>query len=93
GLAGRVAAGQPTPFECVGEVAESRVAVRLACERPGWSGARALVAVADRLRKEGTWPTDSEVAEALTPDLDLAFLVPPTHSRIVQDLARVLTTQ
>ncbi len=88
GLAGLVEAGQPKPFECVGEVAESRVAVRLAVERAGWSGARALATVADRLRRDGAWPDDADVARALTPDLDLAVLVPASHRRIVEDLAR-----
>lgn len=87
GLAGLVEAGQPKPFECVGEVAESRVAVRLACERPEWAGARALAEVAERLHRDGAWPTDDDVAEALRPDLDLAVLVPPTHRPVVDDLA------
>ena len=88
GLAGLVEAGQPKPFECVGEVAESRVAVRLAVERAGWSGARALTAVADRLRGDGAWPDDADVALALSPDLNLALLVPASHRPIVEDLAR-----
>ena len=91
GLAGLVEAGQPKPFECVGEVAESRVAVRLACERPGWADARALAAVAGRLRKAGTWPADEDVAQALQPDLGLAFLVPAPHRPVVDDLARAVT--
>ena len=88
GLAGLVEAGQPKPFECVGEVAESRVAVRLASERSGWTGAQALAAVADRLRHDGAWPSDDDVVEALSPDLDLAFLVPSSHRPVVDDLAR-----
>ncbi len=83
-------AGQPKPFECVGEVAESRVAVRLAAERPDWAGASALAAVAGRLQAEGAWPDDSDVAEALTPDLGLAVLVPPVHRPVVEDLARAV---
>ena len=90
GLAGLVEAGQPKPFECVGEVAESRVAVRLAVERAGWSGARALASVAERLRGDGAWPDDADVAQALSPDLDLAVLVPASHRRIVEDLARTV---
>lgn len=90
GLAALVEAGQPKPFECVGEVAESRVAVRLAAEQPGWAGARALAAVADRLRADGAWPDDADVSEALSPDLALAFLVPPAHRPVVDDLARAL---
>lgn len=88
GLAALVEAGQPKPFECVGEVAESRVAVRLAAERRGWAGARALAAVAGRLRADGAWPDDADVARALAPDLGLALLVPPTHRPVVEDLAR-----
>ncbi len=91
GLAGLVEAGQPKPFECVGEVAESRVAVRLASERAGWAGARGLAAVADRLRHDGVWPDDADVDEALAPALDLAFLVPPTHRPVVDDLALAAT--
>jgi len=90
GLAALVEAGQPKPFECVGEVAESRVAVRLATEQPEWASARALAAVADRLRADGTWPDDVDVAEALAPDLELAVLVPPSHRHMVQDLARAV---
>jgi hypothetical protein len=88
GLAALVEAGQPKPFECVGEVAESRVAVRLAVEQPGWAGARALGVVAGRLRADGTWPDDADVEQALAPDLDLALLVPPRHRAVVEDLAR-----
>lgn len=88
GLAGLVEAGQPKPFECVGEVAESRVAVRLATERSDWAGARALAGVADRLRHDDAWPDDTDVAEVLTPDLALAVLVPPSHRRIVEELTR-----
>jgi len=88
GLAALVEAGQPKPFECVGEVAESRVAVRLATERRGWTDARALAVVADRLRSDGAWPDEVDVAEALTPDLDLAFLVPPRYRPVVEDLGR-----
>ncbi len=91
GLAGLVEAGQPKPFECVGEVAESRVAVRLAGERPGWADARALATIADRLRADGTWPSDEDVARALHPELDLAFLVPPAHRPVVDELARAVT--
>ncbi len=90
GLAALVEAGQPKPFECVGEVAESRVAVRLATERPQWADARALASVADRLRADGSWPDDTDVAEALAPDLDLALLVPAGHRAVVEDLARAL---
>ena len=88
GLAALVEAGQPKPFECVGEVAESRVAVRLAAEQPAWSSARALAAVAERLRADGTWPGDTDVDQALAPDLDLALLVPASHRAVVEDLAR-----
>ncbi len=87
GLAGLVEAGQPKPFECVGEVAESRVAVRLASERADWADARALAAVAERLRHDGAWPDDADVSQALAPDLDLAVLVPATHRHVVEDLA------
>ena len=90
GLAGLVEAGQPKPFECVGEVAESRVAVRLAVERPGWAQARALAAVAERLQADGAWPDDADVSEALAPDLDLGVLVPPEHRAVVEDLARAV---
>ena len=65
------------------------MAVRLACERAGWADARALAAVADRLRHDGAWPADDDVTEALAPDLDLAFLVPTTHRPVVDDLAGV----
>jgi hypothetical protein len=88
GLAALVEAGQPKPFECVGEVAESRVAVRLATERPGWAGAGALAAVAGRLRAEGSWPDEDDVTQALAPDLGLAVLVPERHRPVVEDLAR-----
>lgn len=51
------------PFDCVGEVTESRVAFRLLAERPAWTGARAVRA----LRSELTdWPSDREVRQVLT---------------------------
>jgi hypothetical protein len=88
GLLALVAAGADKPFECVGEVAESRVAVRLALEADhGWVGARALEAVADRLRADGTWPSDRDVHDALTPDLSLTHLVPERYRSVIDDLA------
>jgi len=90
GLAALVEAGQPKPFECVGEVAESRVAVRLASGRPDWGPARARTAVAGRLRADGTWPDEADVAEALTPDLGLALLVPERYRPVVEELGRAV---
>ena len=88
GLLALVAAGADKPFECVGEVAESRVAVRLALESGrGWEGAVALDALAGRLRDDGVWPTAHDVAEALTPDLSLTHLVPQDYRGVVDDLA------
>lgn len=54
------------PFECVGEVVESRVAVRLAAETGDWDDAPAFGTLAERVRAAG-WPSDAQVAEALTP--------------------------
>ncbi|MEO5680939.1 MAG: hypothetical protein ABIS47_14870, partial [Acidimicrobiales bacterium] len=62
-----------------------------ATEQAGWSEARALAAVAGQLRHDGSWPSDADVAEALSPDLDLAVLVPPTHRLVVEDLAQLLS--
>lgn len=88
GLLALVAAGADKPFECVGEVAESRAAVRLACgSEHGWAGARALEAVAERLRSDGSWPSEAEVESALEPDLSLAHLVPDAYRPVVDDLA------
>jgi hypothetical protein len=88
GLLAIVAAGGPKPFECVGEVAESRAAVRLALDAGrGWSDARALAAVGARLDADDAWPAEDEIAEALAPDLRLAHLVPDAYRAVVEDLA------
>jgi UDP-N-acetyl-alpha-D-muramoyl-L-alanyl-L-glutamate epimerase len=88
GLLALVAAGTTKPFECVGEVAESRVAVRLALESEhGWRGARALEEVATRLRADGAWPTSDAIEEALAPDLALTHLVPADYRPVIEDLA------
>jgi hypothetical protein len=87
GLLALVEAGQPKPFECVGEVAESRVAVGLAEPRDGWSDAQALRTVADRLRSDGLWPSSTDASKALAPDLGLAHLVPKRFRPIVEELA------
>jgi hypothetical protein len=88
GLLALIAADSAKPFECVGEVAESRVAVRLAMESEhGWNGARALIDVADRLRTDGAWPTAEAIDDALDPDLALTHLVPDTYRPVVEDLA------
>jgi hypothetical protein len=51
------------PLECVGEITESRVALRLLTEHPDWAGSR----VVRTLREELTeWPSDAEVAAVFT---------------------------
>jgi len=62
------------PFECVGEIEESLVALRLLAEHPDWAGAtlvRTLVAEVPAL------PTDTEVARTFAGDAPA--VVPPDY--------------
>jgi hypothetical protein len=51
------------PFECVGEITESRVALRLLAESPTWSAAPVVQALRAELHE---WPSDQDVAEVFT---------------------------
>lgn len=54
------------PFECVGEVEESLVAVRLISERGGYSDSPVLAGIAGAV-PSGGWPTDEQVRRVFTP--------------------------
>lgn len=51
------------PFECVGEITESRVALRLLAESPVWGSAPAVQALRAELLD---WPSDQDVAEVFS---------------------------
>lgn len=83
GFLALVGANGPKPFECVGELAESRVAVRLLCQQPEWRDAPVVVALAAELGGAG-WPTDDDVLRVFSPDP--APLVPAAYRSVVDAL-------
>ncbi len=88
GLAAIVEVGGPKPFECVGEVAESRVAVRMLADDAQWAASRALQTVAARLRDADGWASDADVARTL--EADAPTTVPARWHPVVADLAAVV---
>jgi hypothetical protein len=64
------------PFECVGEITESRVALRLLMDAPAWSGARVVGPLRDALPE---WPTERETAEVLA--ARQPRFAPPAYAR------------
>src|SRR4051812_20703410 len=65
------------PFECVGEIEESRVALVLAARDGDWAGAALVVRLLRELRAAGAEPGDAEIAAVLAPS-DVHEL--PTHA-------------
>lgn len=63
------------PFECVGEIEESRVAVRLVAEAGGWAGAAVHDALRAELEAAGLAASDELVAAAFAPSAE--HLLPP----------------
>jgi hypothetical protein len=55
------------PFECVGEIEESQVALLLAGDRPGWRDAALVRRLLAELRAAGREPDEQAVTAALTP--------------------------
>lgn len=82
-----VGANGPKPLECVGELAESRVAVRLLSEDPRWERTVAVQALTDWLRDDG-WPTDADVERVFS--VDPAPLIPADYQATVDALAATL---
>jgi hypothetical protein len=66
------------PFECVGEIEESRVALVLAARDDDWAGAALVVRLLGELRAAGVEPGDAEVASVLAPSAEHEL---PTHAR------------
>jgi hypothetical protein len=64
------------PFECVGEIIESRVAAGLLAHSSGWAGARVVSALHAEVDE---WPTVQQRAAVLTPDPP--GFAPPTFAR------------
>jgi hypothetical protein len=69
------------PFECVGEVEESLVALRLLADRPQWAGACVLVALQAAVPAEA-WAAAS-TADVLTPGGPNQ--VPPLYAKALAD--------
>lgn len=69
------------PFECVGEVQECRVALRLVVERPAWAGHPVLEALDARLAAAGGRATDADVAAVFA--RSAADLVPERYRGLV----------
>jgi UDP-N-acetyl-alpha-D-muramoyl-L-alanyl-L-glutamate epimerase len=55
------------PFECVGEIEESRVALVLAARAPDREGAAVVVRLLEELRAAGVEPGEAEILAALAP--------------------------
>jgi hypothetical protein len=68
----------------VGELGESRVAVRLLSEQPEWREAPVVAALARELAGPG-WPSDADVERVFSPDP--APLVPAAYRPVVDALA------
>ena len=68
------------PFECVGEVAESLVAVQLLAERGGWAGSPVLAGLAAAV-PAGGWPDPAARAALFTASAQ--HLVPPGYRATV----------
>jgi hypothetical protein len=71
------------PFECVGEVEESQVALRLLTEEPAWRDAP----VVRELRTElpaSAWPSDAEVEQVFSPEGP--DFVPPMYAKALDAL-------
>ena len=66
------------PFECVGEIAESRSALLLAASRPEWASAAVVEILEPEVRTLGA-PDDEMVADLLTPSED--HLIPDGFPR------------
>lgn len=64
--------GDYKPFECVGEVGESAVAVRMLAEQPRWASATLVPRLTAALRAQG-WPTDADVVHVFTPSTEHAL--------------------
>ncbi|MBO0867605.1 MAG: hypothetical protein J2P15_03485 [Micromonosporaceae bacterium] len=71
------------PFECVGEVAESLVAVQLLRPAGGWNGSPVLAALAVRVPEDG-WPTAEQAREVFT--RQGRGLIPVDFGRVLDDL-------
>lgn len=70
--------GADKPFECVGEIEESRAAVLAAADRPEWVGARLLATLRERVLATGSVPSMESLlvpaAEHAVPDRFLECL-------------------
>jgi UDP-N-acetyl-alpha-D-muramoyl-L-alanyl-L-glutamate epimerase len=71
------------PFECVGEVAESLVAVQLLRRTGEWDESPVLAALAARVPEDG-WPTAEQAREVFT--AEGRGLVPADFGRVLDDL-------
>jgi hypothetical protein len=58
------------PFECVGEIEESQVALALVAARGQWADSPLVAALVDDLRAAGRLPGDAEIAAVFTPSLE-----------------------
>ena len=66
------------PFECVGELGEARVALRLAAEHPDWKDAEVVRRLSAEL-PAAAWPSAATVERVLTPGGE--SFVPPEYQR------------
>jgi hypothetical protein len=65
------------PFECVGEIEESQVALDLAATRGQWAGSGLVETLVTELRAVGRTPGDGEVAAVFAPSPEHEL---PTHA-------------
>jgi UDP-N-acetyl-alpha-D-muramoyl-L-alanyl-L-glutamate epimerase len=73
------------PFECVGEVEESQVALVLAGVRQEWRDATLVNRLLDELRAAGRMPGDEEIHAVLTPSAEHE-LPPPALAALTRAL-------
>lgn len=67
------------PFDCVGEVTESRVAFRLLTERPAWVDAWVVRALRPELTE---WPSDAEIRQVFT--ATRPRFAPPAYAKALE---------
>jgi hypothetical protein len=72
------------PFECVGEIEESRAALVLAARDDGWATAALVVRLLGELRAAGAEPGDAEIAAVLAPSSEHEL---PPHAQAALDTA------
>lgn len=71
------------PFECVGEIGECRVALRMVADNPAWAGHPVLERLKAQLMSAGGWPSDADSEAVFSPQ---GSLVPDAFAGVIASL-------